>query len=68
MTRKRQTAVFLSGREGCFLEAWPVDKQSADEAVHVHIYENMPVVAGRFRVAAEKKASEAINITYTIIK
>nr|DAU31126.1 MAG TPA: hypothetical protein [Caudoviricetes sp.] len=55
-------------REGCFLEAWPVDKQSADEAVHVHIYENMPVVAGRFRVAAEKKASEAINITYTIIK
>lgn len=55
-------------REGCFLEAWPVDKQSADEAVHVHIYENMPVMAGRFRVAAEKKASEAINITYTIIK
>lgn len=55
-------------REGCFLEAWPVDKQSADEAVHVHIYENMPVVAGRFRIAAEKKASEAINITYTIIK
>ena len=55
-------------REGCFLEAWPVDKKSADEAINIHIYENMPVTDGRFRVAAEKKASEAINITYTIIK
>ena len=55
-------------REGCFLEAWPEDKKSADEAIHIHIYENMPVTDGRFRVAAEKKASEAINITYTIIK
>lgn len=54
--------------EGCFLEAWPVDKKSADEAINIHIYENMPVTDGRFRVAAEKKASEAINITYTIIK
>lgn len=55
-------------REGCFLEAWPVDKKSADEAINIHIYENMPVTDSRFRVAAEKKASEAINITYTIIK
>lgn len=55
-------------REGCFLEAWPVDKKSADEAINIHIYENMPVTDGQFRVAAEKKASEAINITYTIIK
>lgn len=55
-------------RDGCFLEAWPVDKKSADEAINVHVYENMPVTDGRFRVAAEKKASEAINITYTIIK
>ena len=55
-------------REGCFLEAWPVDKKSVDEAINIHIYENMPVTDGRFRVAAEKKASEAINITYTIIK
>ena len=55
-------------QEGCFLEAWPEDKKSADEAIHIHIYENMPVTDGRFRVAAEKKASEAINITYTIIK
>lgn len=55
-------------REGCFLEAWPVDKKSADETINIHIYENMPVTDGRFRVAAEKKASEAINITYTIIK
>ena len=55
-------------QEGCFLEAWPVDKKSADEAINIHIYENMPVTDGWFRVAAEKKASEAINITYTIIK
>ena len=55
-------------REGCFLKAWPVDKQSADEAVHIHIYENVPVTDGWFWVAAEQKATDAINITYTIIK
>lgn len=54
--------------EGCFLEAWPLDRDSREIASLVDIDENITVSNGEFDLTAVKKPSEAINIVYTIIQ
>jgi hypothetical protein len=54
--------------DGCFIEAWPVDREASEAASSAEVCENIIISDGTFSLTAGLRPTQPLNIIYTIIK